>query len=132
MVKFKIGDKVQGLSWFTRTLHTGRIIEIDKGEPDLTYKIKSETSGEPWLLNDTVELVEEKEMNNYKKLMNFMEENEIELTELHDLVKNLDKLGDLEFEIQDTKDLIEETEEELERLYEELSELEDERNELLK
>lgn len=64
--------------------------------------------------------------------MKYVRENEIKLADLNDVAEHLDELENLDFEIQDTKDLIEETEEELRRLYDELSDLEEERNELLK
>lgn len=129
MAKFKIGDIIKGKSVFTRTPCTGKIINIDYDSLcGSTYQIKTE-SGTPWLKDYTVERVEE--TTHYEKLMKFIRENEIKLADLNDVAENLDELENLEFEIQDTKDLIEETEEELQRLYEELSELEDERNELL-
>lgn len=128
--KFKIGDKVKGVAWWSGLKHTGTIIEIDEDDKKFTYRIKSDTSGEPWLKNSTIEKLEE--MNSYEKLLKFVKENNLTIEDLNDVAENLDELENLEFEIKDTKDLIEETEEELQRLYEELSDLEDERNELLK
>lgn len=66
MAKFKIGDKVKGVSWWSGTKHTGTIIEIDEDDIAMTYKIKSETHGTPWLLNDTVEKIEGEEMAKFK------------------------------------------------------------------
>lgn len=139
MTKFKIGDKVRVTEQHVKSCLA---YSFDEKRQVMIVKevygnvVMCKLNNKLWgYTKDEIELVEKKkkkEMNNYEKLMKYVRENEIKLADLNDVAEHLDELENLDFEIQDTKDLIEETEEELRRLYDELSDLEEERNELLK
>lgn len=61
----KIGDVIKGNAWCSGILHTGTVIEIDEYDREFTYKIKSDTSGEPWLRTSTVKKLDKQSNTTY-------------------------------------------------------------------
>lgn len=126
---FKSGDKVKGYVFGSDEYVTGQVIGIDYADPEVMYLVDN-TDGIYWLETSTVELVKEKDNSKYDKLLNFVTENEIPIATVNEVVKHLDKIEKLDFDIENTKQLCEQNESETKRLYDKLSKLEKERNEL--
>lgn len=131
MKNLKIGDEVKGKMFGSSRYVTGQVIDIDYDDPEVMYLVETPASSY-WLETDTVELVKEKDNSKYDKLLNFVTEHEIPIATVNEVVKHLDKIEKLDFDIEHTKQLCEQNESEVKRLYDKLSKLEKERSELLK